>query len=320
MTNNEIQRMADSMIMNFIDDSDRLDRAWKIADAFARSGAVPEAYNKNTPACFVAITMASELKVSPMYYMQHSYPIKGKIGYDAQIMHALLNKSGVYPDGVEFIMEGEGETRKCTVRGITASGKIEQESCSIELAKSNGWYHTQKGKDGEYYSKFKLLPELMLKYRALAFLVRVYHPEVLQGGYYIEELREIPEAKKTEGASFNEDLKSANAPTNYAVYWLKECTQDQVLWFENNIVDKYLGNCVGDNSYAFETKLTNEKFNQYYLGDVSSLEEAKLISKPSPEVLGEEDPSKTDNVIDVTDTQLTVEEKQQIEKQEQEII
>jgi hypothetical protein len=54
----------------------------------------------------------------------------------------------------------------------------------MEMAKAEGWLD----KPG---SKWKTMPELMLKYRAAAFFGRLYAPEIMMGLYSADEVVDI---------------------------------------------------------------------------------------------------------------------------------
>jgi hypothetical protein len=54
----------------------------------------------------------------------------------------------------------------------------------MEMAKLEGWLD----KPG---SKWKTMPELMLKYRAAAFFGRLYAPEIMMGLYSADEVVDI---------------------------------------------------------------------------------------------------------------------------------
>jgi hypothetical protein len=55
---------------------------------------------------------------------------------------------------------------------------------TIKMAKDEGWYD----KNG---SKWKTMPDLMLRYRAAAFFARTECPESLMGFYTSEEMNDI---------------------------------------------------------------------------------------------------------------------------------
>jgi hypothetical protein len=55
---------------------------------------------------------------------------------------------------------------------------------SMQMAKEEGW-STKSG------SKWKTMPQLMLRYRAAAFLIRTTAPEIGLGLYTTDELQDI---------------------------------------------------------------------------------------------------------------------------------
>ena len=62
--------------------------------------------------------------------------------------------------------------------------RLESPLVSIEMAKAEGWL----SKSG---SKWKTMPELMLRYRAATFFGRLYAPEILMGMSTSEEAVDI---------------------------------------------------------------------------------------------------------------------------------
>lgn len=54
----------------------------------------------------------------------------------------------------------------------------------MEMAKAEGWV----GKSG---SKWKTMPELMIRYRAAAFWGRLYVPEIMMGMHTMEEIEDV---------------------------------------------------------------------------------------------------------------------------------
>lgn len=62
--------------------------------------------------------------------------------------------------------------------------ELEGPAVSIQMAKDEGWY----GRKG---SKWKTMPELMLRYRAAAFFGRLYAPEILMGMKATDEIEDI---------------------------------------------------------------------------------------------------------------------------------
>ena len=68
------------------------------------------------------------------------------------------------------------------------------------MASAEGWA-TKAG------SKWKTMPELMLRYRAAAFFGRLYAPDILMGMQTAEEAADVVSVKKeTIAADLNEKL------------------------------------------------------------------------------------------------------------------
>lgn len=75
---------------------------------------------------------------------------------------------------------------------------LEGPEVTIGLAKAEGWH----GKNG---SKWKTMPELMLRYRAAAFLVRTTAPEVSLG-ITVEEASDIAEPVRRQGVAALDEI------------------------------------------------------------------------------------------------------------------
>jgi diguanylate cyclase (GGDEF)-like protein len=67
---------------------------------------------------------------------------------------------------------------------IVATPDGERQTVTIGMAKAEGWYN----KTG---SKWKTMPELMMRYRAATFLIRSVAPEIALGFQTTEEVRDI---------------------------------------------------------------------------------------------------------------------------------
>ena len=62
--------------------------------------------------------------------------------------------------------------------------KLEGPKITMQMAKEEGWL----GKSG---SKWKTMPELMIRYRSAAFFGRLYAPEILMGMQTMEEVVDV---------------------------------------------------------------------------------------------------------------------------------
>lgn len=179
----------------------------RVANLFAASQLVPTAFQGNLPNCAIAVEMASRMGASPFAVIQNLNIIHGRPSFSSQYLIAAINTCGRFLP-LRYHLEGEGDDRICiawTVEKAVARmfgerlGKLitlplaraqsdvpylEGAPVSIAMAKAEGWY----GKNG---SKWKTMPDLMMRYRAAAFFARLYAPEITMGIRPTEEVIDI---------------------------------------------------------------------------------------------------------------------------------
>ena len=147
------------------------------AQALSASSMVPDAYKGDVANCIVALEMALRMRVSPMLVMQNLHIIKGKPSWSSAFLIGSLNGSQHY-EKVTYRMFGEKgkDERGCVASTVDKStGEvIEGPDVTIAIAKADGWWSRKD-------SKWPRMPELMLRYRAGAWLVRTVAPEMCMG-------------------------------------------------------------------------------------------------------------------------------------------
>lgn len=167
---------------------ERFEGAQRMAQLLCASALVPEGFRgkENIPNCLIALEMAQRIGASPMAVMQNLHVIHGRPSWSSTFIISALNSCGRFSP-LRFEMSGEGDKRTCTAWATDRTGeRLEGPEISIDMAKAEGWY----GKNG---SKWKSMPELMLRYRAAAFFGRLYAPDVLNGMHAAEEVVDIVE-------------------------------------------------------------------------------------------------------------------------------
>ena len=159
----------------------------RIADRYANSSMVPDTYRGKPDNCFVAVELASRMDVSPVLVMQNLYIVQGKPSWAGQACKALIDGCGKFRDS-DYVLTGNrgDDTWGCYLQAVRVStGKlVKGTEVTIQMAKDEGWY----GKNG---SKWKTMPEQMLKYRAAAFFARTECPEALMGFQTAEEVEDV---------------------------------------------------------------------------------------------------------------------------------
>lgn len=175
----------------------------RMAKCLAESHLVPEAYRGKLADCVIALELAQRLGASPLAVMQATHIIHGRPSFSAQFIIGMVNSCGRYSP-LRFAMSGEGDKRSCIAWAyeLASGDRLEGPAVSIAMAKAEKWFD----KTG---SKWRTMPELMLRYRAATFFGRLYAPELMMGMRTDDEIQDMgaeriePEAVKKLNERFN---------------------------------------------------------------------------------------------------------------------
>lgn len=163
--------------------SDNFIMAMQMAKALSESTIVPQVYQKNPSNCLIAIEQAQRLNISPLMVMQNLFPIQGKPSWSSKFLIAMINESKKFDMELQYDekKDKEGNPYSCVVWTTKNGRKIEGMEVNMQMAKDEGWY----GKNG---SKWKTMPQLMLRYRAASFFSSLNCPELTMGIHTTEEI------------------------------------------------------------------------------------------------------------------------------------
>lgn len=196
-------------------DVGQFELAQRMANALGACSFLPRDYQgpQNAGSRLIALDISRRTGLPPLMVMQQLVNIHGKPTWSAQMVNALTVRTGrfgpiMYEEAEEekereFPWEiwekpdGGGQSTKKT--GVV---KIRNKTCrayatdlrskqilygppvSIEMAIAEGWYI----KNG---SKWRTMPDNMLRYRAVTFFGRSYAPDALMGLPETEEARDV---------------------------------------------------------------------------------------------------------------------------------
>src|SRR5699024_11596437 len=119
-----------------------------------------------------------------MMVMQNLYVVNGRPAWSSQYIIAMINNSKKYKTEVQFEFEGKGDTMACTAFAEDYAGRVVKgPKITMTMAKAEGWV----GKNG---SKWKTMPEVMIRYRAASFFGRLNCPDLIMGLYSTDEVME----------------------------------------------------------------------------------------------------------------------------------
>lgn len=172
-----------TMSMDTVTGFETMQRAAKL---FASSSIVPKQFQGNLPNCFIAVDMAMRMQANPLMVMQNLYIVHGSPAWSAQFLIATFNKSGRF-SAIRYEFQGtEGKDDwgcRAMATELATGEKLVGPLITIGMAKKEGW-------DSKPGSKWQTMPEQMLRYRAAAWFVRVYAPEIAMGLQTVEEVRD----------------------------------------------------------------------------------------------------------------------------------
>lgn len=163
--------------------SDNWLMAGQMAQALSQSTIVPEDYQGNQANAMVAIEIANRLRTSPLLVMQNLYVIQGRPSWSAQFLIGSVNASGKYDMELQYEekQDKDGKPYSCKCWTTKNGRRVEGIEITMDMARDEGWL----SKSG---SKWKTMPQVMLRYRAASFFARMNCPEMTLGFYTQEEV------------------------------------------------------------------------------------------------------------------------------------
>lgn len=166
--------------------SDNFMMATQMAKAFATSTIVPKEYQGNFANGLVAIEMAVRMQTSPLMVMQGLDVIQGRPSWRSQFLIGMVNSSGKYDIELQFeeSKDKNGKPFGCYCWTTRNGRKVTGPEVTMDMAKDEKWLE----KNG---SKWKTMPQIMLRYRAASFFVSMNCPELKFGLYTKEEIIDI---------------------------------------------------------------------------------------------------------------------------------
>jgi len=151
------------------------EHAQRVAKMLASSDLIPKEFKGNVQNVMIALELANRIGASPLSIMQNLFIVHGKPSFSSTFIISAINTCGRF-EALKFNVTGSGDDLSC-IAWTTEKGKterVEGPAVTMKMAKAEGWVD----KAG---SKWKTMPELMIRYRAAAFFGRLYAPEIMMG-------------------------------------------------------------------------------------------------------------------------------------------
>lgn len=139
---------------------------------------VPKHLRGNPGACLAICMQAVEWRMSPYAVANKSYTVNDRIGYESQLIHAVIEQRAPLAGRMRCRYIGEGPSRQCIVTAKVRGEDEPYEFTSAPFAK------IQPKNSPLWQSK----PDLQLFYNASRDWARMYFPDLILGVYADDEL------------------------------------------------------------------------------------------------------------------------------------
>lgn len=171
---------------------------------------VPTHLQKNPADCMAIIMQAAQWRMNPFAVAQKTHVVSGTLGYEAQLVNAVISSSKAingrfhYEYGGDWEVKGNGDAVKNQAGVNVNSGNTINQSCWVRVgAILSGEDEIQWG-ERVYPSMvttknsplWKTNPKQQSAYLATKYWARLYAPAVIMGVYSSDELE--PEKKPSE--------------------------------------------------------------------------------------------------------------------------
>lgn len=201
-------------IGSVMSDSGLFDRMFQLAEVMASSKmTVPKHLQGNAGDCMAIVMQASQWQMNPFAVAQKTHIVNGNLGYEAQLVAAVINSSGVVSDRFSFEWQGnwdkwssdnnDKQLEKSLTVIVSATIKGESEPRKLVVSMSQATVRNSP--------LWKSDPKQQLAYLAQKKWARLYAPDVILGVYSVDEFDDVPKMKDL---SPDGNIKPAE-PTNY---------------------------------------------------------------------------------------------------------
>lgn len=198
--NNEItvtQKSQEVTELNIFGSVQGFEIGQRMAKVFAQSTLVPQSYQGNIGNCLIGMNIAARMHADPLMVFQNLVVVHGTPTFEAKFAISCFNATGKYtPIRYEEIGNRNDDSYGMYAYAIDkATGDLlKGPEITIKMAKDEGWFARN--------TKWKSIPQLMLRYRAASWFIRTTDPGVMMGFQTCDEVEDVeyaeivPEASK----------------------------------------------------------------------------------------------------------------------------
>lgn len=192
----EVQTSTANMLMN----QQTMQSLYRFAETMAAGTVtVPKHLQKQPSDCLAVAMQAAQWGMNPFAVAQKTHLVNGTLGYEAQLVNAVLQSSGAIVGRFHYEYQGQGPQLSCRV-GAIPKGEAEvvwgEWLCISDVTTKNS-------------PLWKTNPKQQLGYLQVKNWGRAYAPGAILGVYTPDELEQIPEREINPMPASNQGTSSA---------------------------------------------------------------------------------------------------------------
>lgn len=167
---------------------DNLDRMYRAAEMMASARITVPKHLAGSPGdCLAIIMQATQWGMNPFAVAQKTHLVNGTLGYEAQLVNAVVSSSSMLASRIGYEWEGDwkgvnGKVDKADERAVTVSATLKGESKPRTLRVSMAQVGVRNSPNWEHD------PRQQIAYLATKKWARLHAPDVLLGVYTIDEV------------------------------------------------------------------------------------------------------------------------------------
>ena len=188
-----------------------MDSVSALAQMMSKMGdAVPRHLQGKAGPCAGVIMQAVHWEMDPFVVANKSYLVNGRISFEAQLIHAVINRRAPITSIIRPIYYGEGDDRTCTI-SATAEGEEEP------LVWTSPKFGDIEPKNSPLWTS---KPDMQLFYNTVRDWCRMYFPDVILGVYTSDEMadsapiKNVTPKEATGGSAHFQKLKDLQKSVN----------------------------------------------------------------------------------------------------------
>lgn len=173
-----------------LDDTGKFEHMSRVALMMSQAKLVPEHLRASPADCFLICNQADRWQMDCFMVAQKTFSIKGRLGYEGQLVAAVINSRAGLVGRLNTTFDGEGAELTCTVTGQFANEQEPREKTSpplkqITVRNSPLW---------------AVDPQQQLAYWTQRAWARLHAPDVILGVYTPDELESIDYQRTSDGS------------------------------------------------------------------------------------------------------------------------